>query len=71
MYCFAAILFVISLQICYVCIFEYLGGPIFGREVLENTPTPLFDQPLNFIAHGRIFESLRYCTLDAGPEEVK
>ena len=29
-------------------------GPIFEREVLENTPTPLFEQPLKFIAHGRV-----------------
>ena len=36
----------------------YLGGPtfvmdgaIFESEVLENTPTPLFEQPLKFIAH--------------------
>jgi len=27
LYCLAAILFVITLQICYVWIFEYLGGP--------------------------------------------
>jgi len=46
-------------------------GLFSGERVLENTPTPLFEQPLNFIALGRIFESLRYCTLDAGPEEVK
>ena len=25
----------------------YLGGPIFGRRVLENTPIPLFEQILN------------------------
>ena len=37
------------------------GVGLFSRErVLENTPTPLFGQPLKFIAHGRIFESLRY-----------
>jgi len=66
LYCFAAILFVIALQICRVWIFEYLGGPTFewggpilGRGVLENTPTPLFEQPLKFIAYGRIFKSLR------------
>jgi len=29
---FAAILFVITLQICYVWIFEYLGGPTFERD---------------------------------------
>ena len=29
-------------------------------EVLENTPTPLFEQPLKLIAHGRILERLRY-----------
>lgn len=28
--CFAAILFVVALQICYVWIFEYLGGPTFN-----------------------------------------
>ena len=37
-----------------------MGGLIFGREGSRNTPTPLFEQPLKFIAHGRIFESLQY-----------
>ena len=27
---------------------------------LENTPTPLFEEPLKFIAHDRIFERLWY-----------
>ena len=38
--------------------FEYLGGPTFdgvglflGERILENTPTPLFEQPLKFITH--------------------
>ena len=35
-------------------------GLFSGERVLKNTPTPLFKQPLKFIAHGRIFESLRY-----------
>ena len=51
LYCFAAILLVITLQIWIV---EYLSGPIFKREVLENMPTPLFEPPLKFIAHGCI-----------------
>ena len=35
---------------------------IFERNIttLENTPTSLFLEPLKFIAHGRIFERLRY-----------
>ena len=39
-----------------------MGGRIFGRnaQTLENTPTPLFGEPLKFIAHGRTFERLRY-----------
>ena len=71
LYCFAAILFVIT---SYVWIFEYLGGPTFkkggptfewggpilGERVLENMPTPRFEQPHKFIAHGCIFESLWY-----------
>jgi len=38
LYCFAAILFIITLQICYVWIFEYLGGPTFkeGGPTLES-----------------------------------
>ena len=37
------------------------GVGLFSRErVLENTPTPLFEQPLELIAHGYIFERLRY-----------
>ena len=39
------------------CIFE--GGLIFGR-LRYVLPTPLFLEPLKFIAHGRIFERLRY-----------
>jgi len=31
-----------------------------GERVLENTPTPIFEQPLKYIAHGHIFKSLRY-----------
>jgi len=31
-----------------------------GERVLKNMPTPLFEQPLKFMAHGRIFESLQY-----------
>ena len=33
-----------------------------GERVLENTPTPLFEQPRKFITHGRIFESLLFVT---------
>ena len=37
------------------------GVGLFSREkILENTPTPLFEQPLKFIAHGCIFERLLY-----------
>ena len=37
------------------------GVGLFSEErILENTPTSLFEQPLRFIAHGHIFESLRY-----------
>ena len=46
---------------------EYLGGPtfewdgLFLRErVLENMPSPCFEQALKFIAHGHIFERLWY-----------
>jgi len=35
-------------------------GQFSGERVLENTPTPLFVQPLKFIAHGRVFKSLWY-----------
>ena len=70
---FAALLFVIILQILYAWIFEYLDGPTLkwggptsngmdlfsGERVLKNTPNSLFEQPLKFVAHGRIFESLR------------
>ena len=35
-------------------------GLFSGERVLENTPTPFFEQPLKFIAHGRISESLWY-----------
>ena len=37
-------------------------GLLSGERVLENTPTPLFEQPLKFIAHGRIFKSLIFVT---------
>ena len=37
------------------------GEGLFLRErVLENMPTPRFEQPLKFIAHGRIFKRLQY-----------
>ena len=39
--------------------FEW-GGPILRERVLESTSTPLFEQPLKFIADGRIFERLQY-----------
>ena len=50
-----------------------MGGPIFGRGVLENTPTPLIEQPLKFITHGHIFERLRYYCYVGGvvPMHVK
>ena len=34
------------------------GGHIFERNIttLENAPTPLFEEPLKFIAHGCIFK---------------
>jgi len=35
-------------------------GLFSGERVLKNMPTPLIKQPLKFIAHGCIFESLRY-----------
>ena len=35
-------------------------GLFSGERVFKNTPTSLFEHPLKFIAHGRIFESLRY-----------
>jgi len=38
-------------------------GLFSGEKVLENTPTPLFEQPLKFISHGHIFESLWYYTI--------
>jgi len=41
-------------------------GLFSGERVLENTPTPLFEQPLKFIAHGRIFESLWFLWDRAG-----
>ena len=70
--CFAAILLVTNL----LCLdFEYLGeptlewgGPILDREVLKNTPTPLFEQSLKFIAHGRIFERLQYIPVGIKPK---
>ena len=37
-------------------------GLLSGERVLENTPTPLFEQPLKFIAHGCIFKSLIFVT---------
>ena len=34
------------------------GVGLFSREkVLENMPTPLFEQPHKFIAHGHIFKT--------------
>ena len=95
LYCFAAIVFIITLQTCSVWIFAYLGeptctfkwgGPTFdwggtilgeraslpkiglphsSLRVLEISPTSFFEQPLRFIAHGRIFESLQYNVLGA------
>ena len=35
-------------------------GLLSRERVLENTPTPNFEQPLKFIAHGCIFKSPRY-----------
>ena len=35
-------------------------GLFSGERVLDNTPTPPFEQPLKCIAHGHIFESLQY-----------
>jgi len=35
-------------------------GLFSGEMVLENTPTPLFGQPLKFIAHECILKSLQY-----------
>jgi len=35
-------------------------GLFSGERVLENTPSPHFEQPLKFIAHGHIFEWLWY-----------
>ena len=37
-------------------------GVFFERNIttLENTPAPLFVEPLKFIAHGHIFERLQY-----------
>ena len=35
-------------------------GLFSGERVVEKTPTPLLEQPHKFIAHGRIFEILRY-----------
>ena len=56
LYCFAAILLVITLEIWIV---EYLGrptfewgGPIFEREGFQKCAHPCFEQPLMFIAHG-------------------
>ena len=38
-----------------------VGGRIYERnaQTLENIPTPLFGEPLKFIAHGRTFERSR------------
>ena len=41
-------------------------GLFSGERVLENTPTPLFEQPLKFITHERIFESLRFFPIHEG-----
>jgi len=35
-------------------------GLFLAERVPEITPTPLFEQPLKFIAHGHIFERLQY-----------
>jgi len=47
-------------------------GLFLEERVLENTPTPFFEQPLKFIAHGYIFESLEITTLQTklGTESV-
>ena len=37
-------------------------GLFSGERVLENMAAPFFEQLLKFIAHGCIFESLRYYT---------
>ena len=42
--------------------FEW-GRPIFEREGSRKYAHPLFEQPLTFIAHGCIFERLRYSHL--------
>jgi len=44
----------------WVGLLSNLVGLLLGERVLENTPTPHIEQQLKFIAHGRIFESLRY-----------
>ena len=74
LYCFAVGYHITNL----LCLdFEYLGGPnfkqdgptfkqggpIFGREGSQKYAHPLFEQPLKFIAHRHIFESLRYVIL--------
>ena len=32
----------------------------FSRETSQNMPIPLFEEPLEFIAHGHIFKRLQY-----------
>ena len=58
LYCFAAILFIITTLISGF-LSTWLGllsngvGLFSGERVLENTPTFLFEQPVKFIAHER------------------
>jgi len=77
LYGFAAILFVITFKsVMSGFLSTWVGllsnrvdllsnkvGLFSGERVLENTPTPLFEQPLKFITHGHIFKSLRYYTV--------
>ena len=39
--------------------FRVKGGLIFGRGILENTPIPLFEQPLSSSPMGVFYERLR------------
>jgi len=49
------------IQIGWAYFHELGGGGLFSKEsVIENMATLLFEQPLKFIAHGHIFESLQY-----------
>ena len=38
-------------------------------STLENKPTPLFEKPLNFLAHGCIIGRLRYNTFYHRPND--